>query len=434
MSQLSSTLFGSSAGVRTDGQRNNNARTATPASGEANGNFSQMLRGYEKPAQAPPAPAPTAAPAPAPAPNTPEQAKPAAQQATQQQTRSETQRQEARISARRAATEAPKAPAAPEPSDAAKSSDVAQADATEASTDAPDAQEDAKLAATDTLPAALPLANPMVAATLTPSGPLALNLALLQAQAAPAEDAAATTNTEADEPAPVDSRSRGHARPELLARAPLADAKADAAQAKAAVSADFARELNQAALPQALKTATPARLETANGASIEALLSAQAPASGELRGSHSVASPERVVLAQPLFDPGFASEMSARLSVLAASGVQEAHLHLNPAEMGPVAVQIVLEGQQAQISFHAEQADTRAVLEQSLPDLAAALRDAGLTLSGGGVFQQAKDQDQSARQGAGGRTVQDSSLDNEPALARAPIAPRISRGVVDLYA
>lgn len=430
MSQLSSTLFGGSAAVRTDGQRNNNARTATLPSGEATGNFSQMLRGYEQPVQAAPAPAPVATNT-SNAPKAPEQPKPAAQQATQQQTRSETQRQEARMNARRPAAEAPKAPAAPETPNAAKPAELAKTDADEASSATPEEQEDAKLAATDIQPAALPLANPVAAASLTPAGPLTLNLALLQAQAAPAEDAAARTDAEADAPAPVDSRSRGHGRAELLARAPLADAKADAAQAKAAVSADFARELNQATLPQALKAATPARAE---GASMEALLSAQAPLNGELRGNAAPASPERVVLAQPLFDPGFASEMSARLSVLAADGVQEAQLHLNPAEMGPVAVQIVVEGQQAQISFHAEQADTRAVLEQSLPDLAAALRDAGLTLSGGGVFQQAKDQDQSARQGAGGRTLQGSSQDSEPAPARAPIAPRISRGVVDLYA
>jgi flagellar hook-length control protein FliK len=106
--------------------------------------------------------------------------------------------------------------------------------------------------------------------------------------------------------------------------------------------------------------------------------------------------------------------------------------------MGPVAVSIVVDGQQAQISFHAEQSDTRQVLEQSLPDLAAALRESGLTLSGGGVFQQAQDQAQ-AQQGRAqeGRAVRGRAQEtDQPASSHATAAPsqRVSRGVLDMYA
>lgn len=90
----------------------------------------------------------------------------------------------------------------------------------------------------------------------------------------------------------------------------------------------------------------------------------------------------------PLHSHAFAPEVGARVSLMAADGVQHAELQLNPADMGPVSVQIVLDGSQAQVSFHAAQADTRQALEQGLPDLAAALQGQGLTLSGGGVFQQ----------------------------------------------
>lgn len=94
-------------------------------------------------------------------------------------------------------------------------------------------------------------------------------------------------------------------------------------------------------------------------------------------------------LQAPLHSPAFAPELGARVSLLAVDGVQQAELTLNPADMGPVSVQIVVDGSQAQVSFHAAQAETRQALEQSLPDLAAALQGQGLTLSGGGVFQQA---------------------------------------------
>ena len=163
----------------------------------------------------------------------------------------------------------------------------------------------------------------------------------------------------------------------------------------------------------------------------------------------AASAPSPLVLSQALHDPGFASEMSARLSVLASQGVQQAQLHLNPADMGPVQVQIVVDGQQAQVSFHAEQAETRAVLERGLPDLAAALRDNGLTLSGGGVFQSAsggsgnnssfqqQGRDGAASTAAGKGAIQriGSADDALPAIGRAGgVRGGPVRGIVDLYA
>ena len=54
--------------------------------------------------------------------------------------------------------------------------------------------------------------------------------------------------------------------------------------------------------------------------------------------------------------------------------------------MGPVSVQIVMDGTQARIDFGADLAATRHTIEAGLPELASALRDAGFTLVGGGVF------------------------------------------------
>lgn len=141
----------------------------------------------------------------------------------------------------------------------------------------------------------------------------------------------------------------------------------------------------------------------------------------------------RLELAQPLHSPAFGPEMAARLSLLAADGVQQAQLHLNPAEMGPVSVQIVVEGQRAQISFHSDQADTRAVLENSLPELAAALRESGLTLSGGGVFQQARNPEEQA-QPADVRQRSAMRAEEVAVPVSTPIRATASRGVLDLYA
>ena len=185
-----------------------------------------------------------------------------------------------------------------------------------------------------------------------------------------------------------------------------------------------------------------AKLEQAQTLPFEALQGLQGlqPSTGS---SEAADRPPAVLsLSPPLHSPEFAPEMAARLSVLTSEGVQRAELHLNPAEMGPVQIQIVVDGQQAQISFMSDQSETRAVLERSLPELASALRDNGLTLSGGGVFQQQREREgASSQQGEGSRSGRSREGGGAETLeAGSPLGsgtPRPAaraRGVVDLYA
>lgn len=169
-----------------------------------------------------------------------------------------------------------------------------------------------------------------------------------------------------------------------------------------------------------------------------ALAAAAGNASLNSAGQPASTAPARLDIAAHLESPLFAPEMAARLSVLAADGLQQAELHLNPADMGPVSVQIVLDGQQAQVSFHAEHSETRAVLESSLPELAGALREQGLTLSGGGVFQQSAQQ-QRQQQAEAERQASRSGPDTAGAIVGseqpvAAVTPHRQRGVLDLYA
>jgi flagellar hook-length control protein FliK len=82
------------------------------------------------------------------------------------------------------------------------------------------------------------------------------------------------------------------------------------------------------------------------------------------------------------------------------------------------------------------------VLEQSMPVLAGALRDGGLTLTGGGVFEQPRDPRQAQGEhpgqgrapspgasGAGGAAGDGGTADAEPARPAA-----LPRGMVDVYA
>ncbi|WP_422017202.1 flagellar hook-length control protein FliK [Roseateles sp.] len=141
----------------------------------------------------------------------------------------------------------------------------------------------------------------------------------------------------------------------------------------------------------------------------------------------------------PVHSSAFGAELGARVSLLAVDGLQTAELQLNPADMGPVAVQIVVDGSQAQVSFHAAQAETRQALEQSMPDLAAALKGQGLTLSGGGVFQQAP-RDANPSAGAAGddqparRTSRVGGGVDSSAAAGASTPTRRTVGLLDTFA
>jgi flagellar hook-length control protein FliK len=184
-----------------------------------------------------------------------------------------------------------------------------------------------------------------------------------------------------------------------------------------------------------------------NSATADAPLpSLQAAGSGTASATASTAAPSAAAappfearLSAALGSPDFAPALGVQVSILVREGVQQARLHLNPAEMGPIAVQIALDGQNAQVHFQAEHADTRDALQASLPELAAALQDNGFTLSGGGVSDPRRDAPQQQGEGrpgehpAGG--VTDARAEGSAAApAAAPVRAPRRQGVVDLYA
>lgn len=139
----------------------------------------------------------------------------------------------------------------------------------------------------------------------------------------------------------------------------------------------------------------------------------------------------------PVGSPDFAPGLSAQVSLMVREGLQEAKLQLNPVEMGPITVQIQIDGNAAQVTMTAEQAPTRNALEQAMPALAGALREEGLTLTGGGVFEQPRQAQGDAdpgngRAGGGGSSQGQASgdADNNP----APMRTAAPRGMVDVFA
>jgi flagellar hook-length control protein FliK len=137
----------------------------------------------------------------------------------------------------------------------------------------------------------------------------------------------------------------------------------------------------------------------------------------------------------PVHSPEFAAAFGLQISGLAQDGVQHAELHLNPAEMGPVSIQITLDGTQARVDFGADVAATRHAIESGLPELASALRDAGFTLAGGGVAQHSGSGgsgDDSSRRGAS--TAASAAAVASVDAAAQRLTRNVAAGGVDVYA
>lgn len=180
---------------------------------------------------------------------------------------------------------------------------------------------------------------------------------------------------------------------------------------------------------------------------------AQAAALGALGGTGAAASAaahglDAPTVAAPVGSAGFANELADQVQVLvskaaldaAAGSVHEARLNLNPAEMGPIAIRIALDGKHAQVDFAAASGATRQALQDSMPALASALHGAGLTLSGGGVSQQFAHAQQQSRQpgearatGVRGEALADGDASVQDITSTVASWVRQPEGRLDLY-
>lgn len=134
-------------------------------------------------------------------------------------------------------------------------------------------------------------------------------------------------------------------------------------------------------------------------------------------------------------EPAFAGELGAEVRWMLDGGQQQAELHLNPTDLGPIRIQLSLHAQGADISLVAAHATTREGLQQSLPALRDLLAGQGLQLGqahvsdGGGQHADRREPPPPAARGeaAAGRSAAG------PGRMEA-ISLRAGRGMLDLYA
>jgi flagellar hook-length control protein FliK len=84
----------------------------------------------------------------------------------------------------------------------------------------------------------------------------------------------------------------------------------------------------------------------------------------------------------PVQDPRFADAFSERVTWLIRDGLQGAELTLNPQELGPIRIELAIDGDAASIGVIAANAETRGAIEQALPRLREMLSAQGLQLGG----------------------------------------------------
>jgi flagellar hook-length control protein FliK len=95
-----------------------------------------------------------------------------------------------------------------------------------------------------------------------------------------------------------------------------------------------------------------------------------------------------MALASPVGTSAWTDELGARVTWMAHQGIESASLQLSPEHLGPLQVTISVHGGQASVWFGAAQPDTRAALQQSLPQLRQLFAGQGLTLADAGVSRE----------------------------------------------
>ena len=252
--------------------------------------------------------------------------------------------------------------------------------------------------------------------------------------AAPAEPA---TGTSAKDAAPVEGLTGRTSAPNVAAAtAPALQAAgapdfATRGKALPAQAADAQLPLVFAPTAETARAEKPAPLTDA--ASV--LAPTAAAISPSLSPATHAAPVHQAALPSRPGEPAFATDLAAEVRVMVEGGLQEAELSLHPAELGPIQVQLRVNGGSADISLVAANGFTRDGLAQALPQLREMLASQGLQLGQAGVdagrdgrgFTDAPPRQESRGPGA--------SVSSRETGVVAPAPRRVAaRSLLDLYA
>ncbi|NNL53735.1 MAG: hypothetical protein HKP32_01130, partial [Woeseia sp.] len=138
----------------------------------------------------------------------------------------------------------------------------------------------------------------------------------------------------------------------------------------------------------------------------------------------------------PVTDNAWGNALSERVAVLAGQKITSADIRLNPAELGPLRVEIKVDDGNAQVHFVAQHAVTRDAIEQALPRLRELLAAEGLNLTGADVSEQgvARDRGESSQQARSSDKVNDGETDELQSGKDEPLTRTPDDSLVDTFA
>ena len=138
----------------------------------------------------------------------------------------------------------------------------------------------------------------------------------------------------------------------------------------------------------------------------------------------------------PISQPGWDQALGQRVMWLVKQDVQGAELRINPPQLGPVEMRVVLNNGQADVSFTSPHALVRDALEAAMPRLRDMFSDNGLNLVNVNVSQHSFAQQRQDNPYTPGSTAsaryQDGLQSVEDPVHDTPA--RVSAGLVDFYA
>jgi hypothetical protein len=100
-------------------------------------------------------------------------------------------------------------------------------------------------------------------------------------------------------------------------------------------------------------------------------------------------------------DPEWSDEMGQKIVWLTGRAIQSAEIHLNPADLGPIEVQIKVHNDQAAVTFHAQNSTVRDMLESNVHRLRDMMESNGVDLTEVSVGSEDTGGKYSARDGEG---------------------------------
>lgn len=151
--------------------------------------------------------------------------------------------------------------------------------------------------------------------------------------------------------------------------------------------------------------------------------------------AQSAAPPASTPIPLPVNHPDWDQALGQRVMWLVRQDVQGAELRINPPQLGPIEMRIVMNNDQASVSFTSQHAAVREALEAAVPRLRDMFSDNGLNLGNVNVSQHSFAQQRQDNPYTPGAAASSGYQDGAPVESPVSDTPaRVLAGLVDFYA